>query len=93
MPEVNRRQTATESPESQAIRGQLGQLLQSAVDSLPETYRTVFVLREVEQLSTVDTAESLGLSEEAVKTRLHRGRSLSQSPQSNRRPNRPRSRS
>ena len=76
MPEVNRRQSSTETPEAQAIRGQLGRLLQSAVDALPETYRTVFVLREVEQLSTTETAESLGLSEEAVKTRLHRSRAL-----------------
>src|SRR3954447_20155278 len=76
MPEVNRRQSTTETPEAQAIRGQLGRLLQSAVDALPETYRTVFVLREVEQLSTTETADSLGLSEEAVKTRLHRSRAL-----------------
>src|SRR4051812_35650548 len=65
MPEVNRRQTSPESPEAQAIRGELGRTLQSAVDTLPEGYRTVFVLREVEQLSTNETAESLGLSEEA----------------------------
>jgi len=76
MPEANRRQDAQESPESQAIRGQLGQILESAVDSLPETYRSVFMLREVEQLSTNETAECLGLSEEAVKTRLHRSRAL-----------------
>ena len=76
MPEVNRRQSSAETPEAQAIRGQLGRLLQSAVDALPETYRTVFVLREVEQLSTTETADSLGLSEEAVKTRLHRTRAL-----------------
>ena len=75
MPEVNRRKS-TETPEAQAIRGQLGRLLQSAVDALPETYRTVFMLREVEQLSTTETADSLGLSEEAVKTRLHRSRAL-----------------
>lgn len=76
MPEVSRRKSSTETPEAQAIRGQLGRLLQSAVDALPETYRTVFVLREVEQLSTTETADSLGLSEEAVKTRLHRSRAL-----------------
>jgi RNA polymerase sigma-70 factor, ECF subfamily len=76
MPEVNRRQDSSESPESQAIRGELGQMLRTAVEALPETYRTVFVLREVEQLSTTETAESLGLSEEAVKTRLHRSRAL-----------------
>src|SRR4051794_33590275 len=76
MPEVNRRRATTESPEALAIRGQLGRMLQSAVDALPATYRTVFVLREVEQLSTLETAESLGVSEEAVKTRLHRSRAL-----------------
>ena len=75
MPEANR-QSKFETPESQAIRGQLGQILESALDALPESYRTVFMLREVEQLSTLETAESLGLSEEAVKTRLHRGRAL-----------------
>jgi len=76
MPEANRRQAGSETPEAQAIRGQLGQMLQSAVDALPESYRSVFVLREVEQLSTIETAECLGLSEEAVKTRLHRSRAL-----------------
>ena len=76
MPEANRHQTGSATPETQAMRGQLGQILQAAVDALPETYRSVFVLREVEQLSTIDTAESLGLSEEAVKTRLHRSRAL-----------------
>jgi len=76
MPEANRRQPLSETPEAQAMRGQLGQILQSAVDALPETYRMVFVLREVEQLSTIETAECLGLSEEAVKTRLHRSRAV-----------------
>src|SRR6266545_3727809 len=52
MPEADRRQTTSETPETQAMRGQLGRLLQAAVDTLPETYRSVFVLREVEQLST-----------------------------------------
>jgi RNA polymerase sigma-70 factor (ECF subfamily) len=76
MPEVNRRRTSSDSPESLAIRGQLGEILQSSIDALPGMYRVVFVLREVEQLSTLETAESLGLSEEAVKTRLHRSRAL-----------------
>jgi RNA polymerase sigma-70 factor (ECF subfamily) len=75
MPEATGR-LSPETPETQAIRGQLGQMLQAAVDQLGETYRPVFVLREVEQLSTVETAETLGLSEEAVKTRLHRARAL-----------------
>lgn len=76
MPEVERRQTVAETPEARAMRAQIGRILQAAVDSLPESYRSVFVLREVEQLSTAETAECLGLSEEAVKTRLHRSRAL-----------------
>jgi len=76
MPEVRRHQTTSATPETQAMLGQLGQILQAAVDALPETYRSVFVLREIEQLNTIDTAECLGLSEEAVKTRLHRSRAL-----------------
>jgi RNA polymerase sigma-70 factor (ECF subfamily) len=76
MPEVLGRGKSPETPETQVIRKQLGQVLQSAVDELGETYRPVFVLREVEQMSTVETAETLGLSEEAVKTRLHRARAL-----------------
>ena len=76
MAEAERRQTTAETPEMQAERSQLGRTLQAAVDGLPETYRSVFVLREVEQLSTTETAECLELSEEAVKTRLHRSRAL-----------------
>jgi RNA polymerase sigma-70 factor (ECF subfamily) len=68
--------TNSDDPEKQAMRGELGQALQSAVDRLPEAYRSVFVLREVERLSTVETAQCLSLSEEAVKTRLHRSRAL-----------------
>jgi len=76
LPEVNRRHMTSATPESQAIRSQLQQMLRAAVDALPETYRSVFMLREVERLSTTETAECLGLSEEAVKTRLHRSRAL-----------------
>jgi len=76
MAEAEHRRTTSETPEMQAMRGQLGRMLQAAVDALPENYRTVFVLREVEQLSTSETAACLELSEEAVKTRLHRSRAL-----------------
>jgi len=55
---------------------ELRKLLESAVERLPEDHRLVFVLCELEQLSSADTAECLDLSEEAVKTRLHRGRAL-----------------
>jgi len=61
-------------PEREANNAELRGLLGRAIDELPETYRTVFVLREVEGLSTATTAECLGVSEEVVKTRLSRAR-------------------
>jgi RNA polymerase sigma-70 factor, ECF subfamily len=66
--------SAAPDPEQHAIAHELGQLLETAVDALPACYRTVFVLREVEGLSTVETAETLGLTEPVVKTRLHRAK-------------------
>ena len=63
-------------PEQQAYTAELGHLLESAVDSLPEAYRIVFMLRAVEGLSTAETAAGLSLGEEAVKTRLHRARAM-----------------
>ena len=63
-------------PERQAHAQELHRVLESAVDALPETYRTVFMLRDVEGLSTSETGEGLGLGEEAVKTRLHRARAM-----------------
>ena len=61
-------------PEHQAIARELGALLEKAVDALPEGNREVFMLREIEGLSTAETAECLGVSEEVVKTRLSRAR-------------------
>ena len=63
-------------PEQQALRGELRAILESAFEALPEIYRSVFMLREVEGLSTLDAAECLGLNEDTVKTRLHRARRL-----------------
>lgn len=65
---------APTDPEHEAHNAELRKLLERAIDELPETYRTVFVLREVEGLSTATTAECLGVSEEVVKTRLSRAR-------------------
>jgi RNA polymerase sigma-70 factor, ECF subfamily len=61
-------------PEQEALGKQLQQVLASAIDELPVGYRTVFVLRDVEGLSTQQVAEALHLSEQAVKMRLHRAR-------------------
>ena len=64
------------SPEHQAYARELQRVLEQAVDELPDTYRAVFMLRDVEGLSTSETGEGLGLGEEAVKTRLHRARAM-----------------
>lgn len=64
------------SPEHRAFSGELRTLLENAIDALPGGYREVFMLREVEGLSTSEVAESLDLTGEAVKTRLHRARAL-----------------
>jgi RNA polymerase sigma-70 factor (ECF subfamily) len=61
-------------PEHDASDAELRVLLEEAVDGLPETFRTTFVLRSIEQLSVAETAEVLGIPEETVKTRHHRAR-------------------
>ncbi|MEP6768223.1 MAG: RNA polymerase sigma factor [Acidobacteriota bacterium] len=66
----------TPDPESEAFDREMRTHIEAAVEALPAAYRTVFVLREVEELSTRETAESLELSEDAVKTRLHRARAM-----------------
>jgi RNA polymerase sigma-70 factor (ECF subfamily) len=63
-----------DDPEHQAFSGELRGLLESAIDRLPDGAREVFVLRQVEGLSTTEVAESLGVSEDVVKTRLSRAR-------------------
>jgi RNA polymerase sigma-70 factor, ECF subfamily len=68
--------SSTPDPEHQAATAEVRRLLETAIDSLRPTYRSVFVLREVEGLSTQETAESLGISEEAVKVRFHRSKAL-----------------
>ncbi len=63
-----------ENPEQQYSRDELGQILDEAVQSLRPVFRTVFVLRDIEELSTEETAEALGISVPAVKSRLLRAR-------------------
>ena len=62
------------NPERQAFSGELRDLLEWAIDRLPDGAREVFVLREVEGLSTAEVAEALNVSEDVVKTRLSRAR-------------------
>jgi RNA polymerase sigma-70 factor, ECF subfamily len=63
-------------PERQAYAQELRRVLEQAVDELPDNYRVVFMLRDVEGLSTSETGAGLGIGEEAVKTRLHRARAM-----------------
>ena len=64
------------SPETQAATAETRALLEEAIDKLPLDYRQVFMLREVEGLSTEETAESLGIGADNVKTRLFRARAM-----------------
>jgi RNA polymerase sigma-70 factor, ECF subfamily len=63
-------------PEQSASRAELGHLLEEAVLGLPLQYRSVVMLRDVEELSTSETAAALDLTEQNVKVRLHRGRAM-----------------
>jgi RNA polymerase sigma-70 factor, ECF subfamily len=64
----------SENPERQMFATELRGLLESAIDTLPDGAREVFVLRDVEGLDTAEAAECLGVSEDVVKTRLSRAR-------------------
>ena len=62
------------NPEQLLAQSELASILSNAAQSLAPTFRTVFFLRDVEGLSTAETAEMLGLTESAVKARLFRAR-------------------
>lgn len=59
-------------PESEAASGELSRLLEEAIERLPENYRAVVMMRDVEEMSTEETAECLSITEDNVKIRLHR---------------------
>jgi RNA polymerase sigma-70 factor (ECF subfamily) len=63
-----------QSPERLANDRELRVVLERAIDALPDDFRAVFVLRAVEQMTGLETAECLGIPEDTVKTRLHRAR-------------------
>jgi len=65
-----------EDPEVSAARTQIRHLLEHAIDELPEAFRTVYILREVEECTVEETAQLLSIKPETVKTRLHRARRL-----------------
>ena len=61
-------------PERRLLQAELLQVMDKALANLSESLRVVFVLRDIDGLSTAETAEVLDLSETAVKSRLHRAR-------------------
>jgi RNA polymerase sigma-70 factor (ECF subfamily) len=67
-------QPLAESPERLASAGELRELLEWAIDRLPDGSREVFVLRDLQELSTAETAHLLDVSQDVVKTRLSRAR-------------------
>jgi RNA polymerase sigma-70 factor, ECF subfamily len=66
--------SSTQSPEKELMRRQIARLLETAIERLPDTFRPVFVLREIEGLTVEETAAALQIPVETVKTRLLRAR-------------------
>lgn len=71
-------ESAAAGPERTIELKQLARFIERAADALPEGQRAVFILRDVEEMNTAETAEALEVSEEVVKTRLHRARAAIQ---------------
>ena len=65
-----------ERPDAAAMRGEIRTLIERKIDALPDVFRTVFVLRALEELSVEETAVCLGIPEATVRTRFFRARSL-----------------
>jgi RNA polymerase sigma-70 factor (ECF subfamily) len=68
--------SSTPTPEDEAMQTEARRILESRIDQLPDAFRTVFVLRAVEELSVEETAAALGLPEATVRTRFFRARGL-----------------
>ena len=68
--------SASEDPEKSMAQRQIQQVVEHAIDELPEAFRIVFITRVIEGMNVEETAEILGLKPETVKTRLHRARSM-----------------
>lgn len=66
----------TESPQDAAVRGEIRRTLERRIDELPLVFRTVFVMRDVQDMTSLETAEALGIPEATVRTRLFRARTL-----------------
>jgi RNA polymerase sigma-70 factor (ECF subfamily) len=69
-------ESTSEQPEPAALRAEMRHLLEKKIDSLPDAFRTVFVLRALEEMTVDETAACLGIPEATVRTRFFRARSL-----------------
>jgi len=67
-----------EIPVEALERKELGEVLRKAINGLPEIYRNIVLLRDIEEMDIRETAAALGISEGAVKVRLHRARAMLQ---------------
>jgi RNA polymerase sigma-70 factor (ECF subfamily) len=66
----------TDSAEKASERAETAALVRASIDQVPEPYRTVLILRDVEELTPDEVAEQLGLSKNVIKVRLHRARQM-----------------
>lgn len=73
---MDRFASLTPNLERQASNSECRRLLEEAVEKLPESYRVVFMLRDIEEMSTSDSADVLGITEYNVEVNLHRARAL-----------------
>jgi RNA polymerase sigma-70 factor (ECF subfamily) len=76
LPEVEVEDDKSESPPAATLRGEIRRILERRIDELPVNYRTVFVMRDVEDMSVDETARCLSIPPATVRTRLFRARAL-----------------
>ena len=76
LPEIDVRDRRSESPSDAALRGEIRRILERRIDELPVAFRTVFVMRDVEDMTVQETADCLSIPSATVRTRLFRARAL-----------------
>ena len=75
-PEMQMQANPNDQPEPLALRAQIRQQIEARIDTLPDAFRTVFMLRGVEEMSVEEVALALGIPEATVRTRFFRARSM-----------------
>jgi RNA polymerase sigma-70 factor (ECF subfamily) len=76
MENVMRQDKVPQTPVTTTVNSELRSILNDAIRQLPETYRTVFVMREIEKMNIAETKECLNISEVNVKVRLNRAKAM-----------------